>query len=281
MIQPATCLRYLEPYGLRRGPAFHVTAAGTDERMPPAIVNRPAGTQSWLLMHFHCPALIRTASGETAWFPEGRFMIWNDTDGHYYGNPDHEWSHSWIHCVGDPVARLVATAGVPQRTPFAFPGRARFNALVTQMYEEITAWEPPDDTILFHLLELVLAELSRAFRGGQARRVVPEKIVVVKQYLDRNFGKRVSLEQLARLARLSPPHLCAAFKHHFGRAPIDHLIGLRLEHARHLLGDVNRNIAEVAAAVGYDDPFQFSKLFKKRFGLSPRAFRQSTATFRQ
>ncbi len=56
-------------------------------------------------------------------------------------------------------------------------------------------------------------------------------------------------------------------------SPINYLIGVRLRQARYLLLDRQLQISEIARRVGYDDLFHFSKLFKKHFGLSPRALR--------
>jgi len=44
---------------------------------------------------------------------------------------------------------------------------------------------------------------------------------------------------------------------------------LRLDHARHLLERTNLSVSEVAAEVGFDDPFYFSRRFKRAFGKAP------------
>ncbi len=60
------------------------------------------------------------------------------------------------------------------------------------------------------------------------------------------------------------------FKSETGNAPIRYLINIRLEKAKELLeGGYEGSIQEVAAQVGYDDAYHFSKLFKKRYGISP------------
>ena len=56
-------------------------------------------------------------------------------------------------------------------------------------------------------------------------------------------------------------------------SPIEFVIRQRLERAQYLLRNQNLAVGEVGRLVGYEDIFQFSKLFKKRFGESPRSMR--------
>lgn len=66
------------------------------------------------------------------------------------------------------------------------------------------------------------------------------------------------------------------FKSETGEAPIRHLINIRLQKALELLQKEGyTNIKEVAAAVGYDDAYHFSKLFKKHFGFPPSQAKKS------
>ena len=60
------------------------------------------------------------------------------------------------------------------------------------------------------------------------------------------------------------------FKAETGDTPIRYLINIRLEKAKELLENGwEGSIQEVAMEVGYDDAYHFSKLFKKRYGVSP------------
>ena len=54
----------------------------------------------------------------------------------------------------------------------------------------------------------------------------------------------------------------------------EYLTGVRMQRARELLADTSMRTADVAYAVGYNDPHYFSYLFKKNTGLSPREYRK-------
>ena len=74
---------------------------------------------------------------------------------------------------------------------------------------------------------------------------------------------------------LCPFYISRIFKSETGDTPIRHLINIRLEKAKELLENgFDGSIQEVAAEVGYDDVYHFSKLFKKRFGMPPSKIRK-------
>ena len=85
----------------------------------------------------------------------------------------------------------------------------------------------------------------------------------------------VLLDQIAENMYLSPFYISKIFKSETGDTPIRHLINIRLEKAKELLGDgYEGSIQEIAAIVGYDDAYHFSKLFKKHFGITPSQARK-------
>ena len=99
------------------------------------------------------------------------------------------------------------------------------------------------------------------------RKYVVEQIV---NYFEDHYAEKISLDQIAENMYLSPFYISKIFKSETGDTPIRHLINIRLERAKELLEhDWGGSIQEVAACVGYDDAYHFSKLFKKRYGVSP------------
>ena len=82
------------------------------------------------------------------------------------------------------------------------------------------------------------------------------------------------MDHIAENMYLSPFYISKLFKSETGDTPINYLISLRMEKAKELL---DRNpalsIQEVAAQVGYEDAYHFSKLFKKYYGLSPMYYK--------
>ena len=101
----------------------------------------------------------------------------------------------------------------------------------------------------------------------------PNKKYVVQQimkYMENHYKEKISLDQIAENMYLSPFYISKLFKSETGDTPINYLISLRMEKAKELLDQNSTlSIQEAAAAVGYEDAYHFSKLFKKFYGLSP------------
>ena len=105
-----------------------------------------------------------------------------------------------------------------------------------------------------------------------SKKYVVDQIV---NYFEDHYSEKISLDQIAENMYLSPFYISRIFKSETGDTPIRHLINIRLEKAKELLENgFDGSIQEVAAEVGYDDVYHFSKLFKKRFGMPPSKTRK-------
>lgn len=134
---------------------------------------------------------------------------------------------------------------------------------------------------LVQMLLLVLREQCEPMERpkGPAFESAGRKYLVdqISSYIEEHYNEKISLDQIAENMYLSPFYISRIFKSETGSAPIRHLIRIRLEKARELLeGGYQGSIQEVAALVGYDDAYHFSKLYKKHYGISPSQARKSS-----
>jgi AraC-like DNA-binding protein len=86
-----------------------------------------------------------------------------------------------------------------------------------------------------------------------------------------------SLDVLAARVGVSRTGLAERFRAAMGDTPLHYLRTIRMQHAVRLLSDTSHSLEQVALAVGYQDAFSFSKVFKKTVGVSPRDFRRQDA----
>lgn len=97
----------------------------------------------------------------------------------------------------------------------------------------------------------------------------------IVNYLNENYGQKISLDQIAHNMYLSPVYISKIFKEETGESPINFLIKIRLEKAKDILEhSAGGSIKNIANEVGYDDVYHFSKLFKKYYGISPQNYRK-------
>lgn len=73
----------------------------------------------------------------------------------------------------------------------------------------------------------------------------------VSDFLEENFGRKLSIMELAGIAKLSKSHFTQAFTATFGQSPHQHVLNLRLDHAKHLLMNEDMSVAEVAYLSGF------------------------------
>ena len=88
-----------------------------------------------------------------------------------------------------------------------------------------------------------------------------------------HLDQPLQVAKLAALENVSASHYFALFKSRTGRSPIDYFIHLRMRRACELLRETSLSIKEIAAELGYDDPFYFSRIFKSVNHVAPREYR--------
>ena len=117
---------------------------------------------------------------------------------------------------------------------------------------------------------------AQDFPGCQAGSCESEAVRKIEQsitYMLRHLDEPLQVATLAARANISPSHFFALFKRQIGCAPIDCFIRLRMQHACRLLDETELSVKEVAATLGYDDPFYFSRIFKSVNRVAPSEYR--------
>lgn len=93
-----------------------------------------------------------------------------------------------------------------------------------------------------------------------------------RDYMDNHYHEEITIDQLAKIAELSPKYYMDIFKKTYGQSAMEYLAQVRMNKAKQLMLGSGRILKDVAHLVGYKDEFYFSRKFKKEFGLSPSAY---------
>ena len=96
----------------------------------------------------------------------------------------------------------------------------------------------------------------------------------VAAFIRRNYGRRLTLDEMAGTVNLSRWRLCHLFKSDMGTSPERYLTSVRLEKAKHLLATEFLTVKEVIHAVGMNDSSYFNRSFKGAFGVTPTQWRE-------
>lgn len=105
---------------------------------------------------------------------------------------------------------------------------------------------------------------------------IASKIEKVKKFIERNFDKKVSLEDAASHAGLSAKYLSRAFEEHAGSGFSDYKAAVRVKKAQELLKQ-GFNINQISDKLAYANAESFIRTFKKVTGATPAAFRNQEA----
>ena len=91
-------------------------------------------------------------------------------------------------------------------------------------------------------------------------------------YINNNYDKEVTLEQIANELFVSPGYLCRIFKKHVGKRYASYVTDIRMKKAKELLCSGKFTVTEVAYKVGFNDASYFSSVFKKHYAQPPCKF---------
>lgn len=183
----------------------------------------------------------------------------------YGAVPGTRWSHVSI-VFGGPLADALAAHLRPAGP--RLPGRA---AVVRQAWSGLAALHGAAGAAAAAQRLAAVAALAGALaEGGVAPD--PRLGAALVQLADHGPGALDSTA-LARRVGLSPSQLRRLFARHCGCSPAAWLMRCRLQRASELLAQTAMPVQAVAAEAGFDDPFWFSRLFRRELGVSPRRWR--------
>lgn len=96
-----------------------------------------------------------------------------------------------------------------------------------------------------------------------------KKLEKARRYIQENFRKNISVEELAASIDLSFSYFRRLFHEAYGCSPMQYIMDLRIENARDLLLSGEVNVTEAALLSGFEDIYYFSTLFKRKTGSTP------------
>lgn len=255
-----------------------VNCAGISVLPEPFQTRNPNGRQDEYLMYLYRGRLDVEAAGHSLTLRAGDLMLYPVGQAYSYRNAgEEEVIYFWIHFSGYAAENILKEAGIRVGEVY-HPGKSEelvscFEQLFQLFYLRKHFFELEAAA---HLLIILSKTARRILRQSDAEiRSSAAKIRQSLDYLYRNYAEPVHLRELAELEHLSPSRYSAVFRQCMGMSPQNFLIMLRINNAADLICRTDLTVKQVAQAVGYEDPFYFSNLFKRKMGLSPIQYRQA------
>lgn len=125
-----------------------------------------------------------------------------------------------------------------------------------------------DDERFYLLLRCIIKQLETQLRAEREHPLVFQ----IKSYIKKNLSEKITLAKISEATFFSPVHCENVFKRETGRSIIDYVLNERIRKAKALLTEGSLSLTKISQAVGFSDYNYFSRIFKQRTGVSPKAY---------
>ncbi len=187
---------------------------------------------------------------------------------HYVANTP--WSIQWVGLYGQTVEQYMDLLSVNGNNPIIhIQHYYETEKILNELYDSIGERY---EYAKCHQISLIYQFFSILLRNSN-RRLNVDIAHSAKKIIDYNFDKDITIKDISDSLYVSHEYLTRRFSDLFGLSPKEYLINKRIELAKKLLRENNASVMEISNSVGYDDQLFFSRIFKKKTGVSPLAYR--------
>ncbi|WP_322923685.1 AraC family transcriptional regulator [Paenibacillus campi] len=239
----------------------------------------PGVRDAYILHYIHAgTGLFRLADTEYQLSAGDGFLISPATVVHYEADATEPWVYSWIGFRGLYARTLMERAQLTPTEPvYRMP--AGMPHTLGNFYELLldTSAQPAGDiraqSILYSIMYELSARLPMPERSAARSRSKEMHIRQAIEYIENSYSQKITILDISRSVGLDRTYLSSLFKERFGVSLQAFMLEYRMNRALELLHHTSLSVGEVSRSVGYDDPFLFSKMFKKLKGMSPKKLR--------
>jgi len=247
-------------------------------------IDRPGGMKGWIInLTVQGLGLVQDGGhtfecglGDVLLFPAG-------ITPHYYGRaPDSDtWYHRWVYFRprgfwAGWLQWATRPGGKVGRLHLADPGlRREFEQLFVDIDTTHRGGKRTSEELAINLLERLLIRCHEEMPGFQSRPLDP-RVLAACQHIANQLARELTLEEIAEHVCLSPSRLTHLFSAQMGVSITRWREDQRVILAKHMLQSTTAPVSAIAGRVGYDDQLYFSRVFRKRVGVSPTEFRRSS-----
>jgi AraC-like DNA-binding protein len=238
---------------------------------------RPEGCDSHIFIYCNDGEGWIELDGKTLRIAERQLAVIPAGVSHRYGASSQiPWSIYWFHLKGEHVLDYIRLYGL-NSGPVHLPVGAYVDMIegFDKCYRLLTD-KPYSLPVQVHVSQTMGQLLGSIglIAGGSARDRKKElDLERAIRYMNDHLTNSIKLPELAAHTGLSKQHLIYLFNQETGFPPIEYFLRMKMQKAGQLLSLTGLTVKEIAASVGNQDPYYFSRLFKKIMGVSPMDYR--------
>ena len=184
---------------------------------------------------------------------------------HVYYPTDDNFSTTFISFLGEGFQKIKEYYNLGDYGVYKQKGSGNFYAATKKLYEALDAAHE-----VSHLCGLTFFAIVEFFDEAFKKQISP--IEIVYNYLESNYNKMITLDDILTIYPYSKAKLCRDFKNKYSVSIFQMLTNIRLEHAKYMIKDSpHLRLKTVAALCGFNDISYFCKMYKKTYMCSPKA----------
>lgn len=193
------------------------------------------------------------------------------------------WSEYWIGFKGEFIDRIVEYDFLSPRQPIIKIGpsnslMALYRDAIRLADKEGASCQQLLSGIVMHMLGHILyKDKNMSFNTNRAEEVINE----ARQLMSERVHRSLSAEGVAKELGVGYSWFRQNFKRIMGVSPAQHISNLLISRAKEILVVENCTIAEVAYMLGFENAGQFSTIFRKTEGITPRQFREKNSKYQE
>lgn len=192
-----------------------------------------------------------------------------------YNAPNHDdpWTFCWFAFSGDKAQQYLDEVGIHEDNPvMQLPPNNSVEILIKKCVDSITNEKKISPFNLKGYLYLLFSNLERTHDSAITVQKNNKNIETAKMYIENNYMYPISVETVSSFVHLERTYFSKLFHRHTGVSPQDYITNYRIEIAKQLMKTTNMRIKEICACIGIQDPYYFSKVFKKIVGVAPTKY---------
>ena len=162
-----------------------------------------------------------------------------------------------------------------QSVRFCGTERDEVDAVINMLLREYNEKRVGYKSIMQGGIRILFSKMLRSLQTGSSASAEEGNGLIeeIKNYIDENFDKKISLSEIAEKSFYNPIYFGNLLKKHFGKSFSTYVKEKRMAKAARLLQDTGKSVDEVMSLVGYNDKKLFYAHFKDAFGTTPGAKR--------
>ena len=210
--------------------------------------------------------------------PGTGFVIPPNVVASYKPHIEGQWQYFWITFSGKNADIYLNRANLSKEQPvFSIEDTEGFQTHFRDLFHSISHSKSMDLKALsafYRLMSMIIDGNAVEYKNDDHITQQDYYLNQGIEFIQTNYTRHLQIEEIANYVSVDRKYLYQIFKNKLKQSPKQYLIDLRMKRAIDLLKSSDISIRQVANSIGYSDPFLFSKMFKKKTGLSPTDYRQ-------